>query len=123
MSGLTQCCTMAREAAGSSVMMPSTPAPTKAQRSLPSLIVQTMKRRRWDGRVALTASRRRSSAMRKSRHDCTHDRFSPEGKARACHLIAVDGRRPCAQIYELGSLRIEAISTRVCVVLCQRCAS
>ena len=36
-----------------------------------------------------------------------HDRFSPEGKARACHLIAVDGRRPCAQIYELGSLRIE----------------
>src|SRR4029434_6281481 len=68
--GCPQCWTMTRRRLGSSVMMPSTPAPTRAQRSLRSLIVQTIKRRRAClGRVALTASRHRSSATRKSCHD------------------------------------------------------
>ena len=55
--GWPQSCIMARRWPGSSVMMPSTSAPTKAQRSLLSLIVQTMKRMRArGGRVAWTCA-------------------------------------------------------------------
>jgi len=36
-----------------------------------------------------------------------HDWFPPDGKACTYPLRPVDGRRPGAQLYELGSLRIE----------------
>jgi hypothetical protein len=89
--------------------MPSTPAPTRAQRSLRSLIVQTIKRMRslpgarGVDRVAPPEFRHEKILPRLD----SHDRFPSDGKARTYPLSTVDGRRPGAQLYELRSLRIE----------------